>query len=50
VIWLNPLIASAGYEPIAEGMRIARPYVGTFSNVATPRDLVRLARRVHPRR
>jgi uncharacterized protein with von Willebrand factor type A (vWA) domain len=50
VIWLNPLIASAGYEPIAEGMRIARPYVGAFSNVATPRDLVRLARRVHLRR
>jgi uncharacterized protein len=31
VVWLNPLIATPGYEPAAQGMSIARPYITTFS-------------------
>ncbi len=27
VVWLNPLMAVAGYEPVSAGMRAARPYV-----------------------
>ena len=27
VVWLNPLLAVAGYEPISAGMRAARPHV-----------------------
>ncbi len=29
-IWVNPLKASAGYEPLARGMRAALPYVDQF--------------------
>lgn len=30
VVWVNPLKASPGYEPIARGMAAALPYVDTF--------------------
>lgn len=30
VIWVNPLKASAGYEPLARGMAAALPYVDHF--------------------
>jgi len=46
VIWLNPLIATPGYEPTALGMRVARPYVTTFASVANHRDFAKLARTV----
>ena len=29
-IWVNPLKASAGYEPLARGMAAALPYVDEF--------------------
>lgn len=32
IIWLNPLSASAGYEPIARGMQAAMPYVDVFAS------------------
>jgi len=50
VIWLNPLIGTAGYEPTAVGMRAARPHVSTFDWVDAPEDLRRLARIVRVRR
>lgn len=33
VIWLNPLLGSAGYEPICKGMSTALPYVNHFMPV-----------------
>jgi uncharacterized protein len=49
VIWLNPLMESAGYQPIAEGMRIARPFISTLSSVSRPPDLLRLGHMVRLR-
>jgi uncharacterized protein len=49
VVWLNPLMESAGYQPIAQGMRIARLFINTLSSVSTPRDLLRLAHTVRLR-
>jgi uncharacterized protein with von Willebrand factor type A (vWA) domain len=46
VVWLNPLLDTEGYEPSASGMRAARPYITTFSNVKSARDLVDLARQM----
>lgn len=43
VVWLNPLLDTPGYEPIALGMSTARPYVTTFASVADPDGLVQLA-------
>ena len=31
VIWLNPLLGSAGYEPITRGMRAALPFINVFA-------------------
>jgi uncharacterized protein with von Willebrand factor type A (vWA) domain len=49
VIWLNPLLGSAGYEPICQGMRAALPHVDVFAsahNLESLRHLERhLARR-----
>ncbi len=45
VIWVNPLRASAGYEPLAAGMRAARPHVDHFvdgHSVTAFDELVRL--------
>ncbi|MGQ0715194.1 MAG: vWA domain-containing protein [Gemmatimonadaceae bacterium] len=44
VVWLNPLLGSPSYEPVAGGMRAALPYVDVFApahNVASLHDLVR---------
>jgi uncharacterized protein len=30
IIWVNPLAASPGYEPLARGMAAAMPYVDRF--------------------
>jgi len=48
VIWLNPLLDTAGYEPTASGMTIARPYITTFASVCDPPALARLARTMRP--
>jgi uncharacterized protein with von Willebrand factor type A (vWA) domain len=50
VIWLNPLIETPGYEPIATGMRAARPHVTTLTWVEDAADLQRLARESRLRR
>jgi uncharacterized protein with von Willebrand factor type A (vWA) domain len=49
VIWLNPLLDTPGYEPIAQGMSAARPYVSTFASAATPAALLRLSRGIRLR-
>ena len=44
VVWLNPLLDTAGYEPSALGMSTARPFVSTLAAVQDPAALVRLSR------
>ena len=44
IIWLNPLMGSADYQPICQGMRTALPYVDSFLPMDTPRDLAILGR------
>jgi len=44
VIWINPLIATAGYEPTAAGMRAALPHITTFTSVSDDASLARLGR------
>jgi uncharacterized protein with von Willebrand factor type A (vWA) domain len=44
IIWLNPLLESSGYEPIASGMRVARPHVTTFTWAGDAEGLRRLSR------
>jgi uncharacterized protein with von Willebrand factor type A (vWA) domain len=44
LIWLNPLMGSADYQPICQGMRTALPYVDSFLPMDTPRDLAILGR------
>jgi uncharacterized protein len=50
ILWLNPLADTAGYEPTALGMRVARPFVSTFGWAGDPEALLRLARGVRVRR
>lgn len=43
VVWLNPLKASADYEPIAQGMQAALPFIDIFgdgSSLASVEDVV----------
>lgn len=49
VVWLNPLLATPGYEPTSRGMRAARPFITTFAHVGEAADLVRLSRRLRLR-
>jgi uncharacterized protein with von Willebrand factor type A (vWA) domain len=44
VVWLNPLLETAGYEPTASGMSAARPFVTSFAAVTDAAALARLAR------
>lgn len=43
VVWVNPLKASAGYEPLAAGMAAAMPYVDQFIDGHSLASLERLA-------
>lgn len=43
VIWLNPLAATAGYEPSARGMHLARPFVAVLAAANDPAGLLRIA-------
>jgi uncharacterized protein with von Willebrand factor type A (vWA) domain len=49
VVWLNPLLETSDYQPIAAGMRAARPFVSTFASVSDARGLHRLARMARER-
>jgi uncharacterized protein with von Willebrand factor type A (vWA) domain len=44
VLWLNPLLGNSGYQPVAQGMRAALPYVDQFLPVHNLASLERLAR------
>ncbi len=53
VLWLNPLLGSPDYEPLARGIRAALPYVDDFlpvHNLASLEDLARLLDRLPPER
>jgi uncharacterized protein with von Willebrand factor type A (vWA) domain len=44
LIWLNPLLGSAQYEPLTRGIRTALPFIDDFlpvQNLASLEDLVR---------
>lgn len=50
IIWLNPLIASAEYEPLTLGLQAALPYVDDFlpaHNFASLQDLAQLLSRLN---
>lgn len=49
VVWLNPLLETAGYEPTAGGMSAARTYVTTFASVTDVAAFARLSRVVRVR-
>ncbi len=46
LIWLNPLLASPRYEPLARGMKAARPYIDDFLSAHNLASLGELARRL----
>jgi uncharacterized protein len=50
VVWLNPLIETRGYEPTAQGMSTARPYITTFSAANDLAGFARLSTLVAVRR
>jgi uncharacterized protein with von Willebrand factor type A (vWA) domain len=43
LIWLNPLLGTAGYEPLTRGLQAALPFVDDFLAVRTLSDLGDLA-------
>lgn len=47
MIWLNPLIATADYEPLTVGLQAALPYVDDFLPAHNLVSLEELARRLH---
>ena len=49
IVWLNPLLDTPGYAPIASGMRAARPYIRTFTSVNDTAGLWRLSRMIRVR-
>jgi uncharacterized protein with von Willebrand factor type A (vWA) domain len=49
VVWLNPLLETEGYEPIAAGMSAARPYITTFASINDQAGFARLSRVVRLR-
>ena len=42
LLWLNPLAGTAGYQPLAAGMRAAFPYIDDFLPAGTVASLERL--------
>jgi uncharacterized protein with von Willebrand factor type A (vWA) domain len=44
IIWLNPLMGTADYQPICQGMRTALPYVDSFLPMGNLRDIAFLGR------
>jgi uncharacterized protein len=42
LVWLNPLAGTAGYQPLAAGMRAAYPYIDDFLAAGTVASLERL--------
>lgn len=44
IIWMNPLVGTAGYQPTAVGMSLARPFISRLAAVTDPESLRSLAR------
>ncbi len=44
ILWLNPLLAGRGYQPVARGMAAALPYIDYFLPAHNLDSLVRVAR------
>ncbi len=42
IIWINPLMVTAGFEPRTRALKVARRYTSEMTAGATPRDLIRL--------
>jgi uncharacterized protein with von Willebrand factor type A (vWA) domain len=49
IVWLNPLLDTAGYEPTAGGMRAAMPFVTTFASVRDAGSFDRLSKVIRER-
>ncbi len=46
LIWLNPLMGKATYQPLVEGMAVARPYIDDFLPIHNLQSLTALAERL----
>lgn len=46
VVWLNPLKAGAGYEPLARGMQAALPFVDVFADGSSLASIEDVAQRL----
>lgn len=46
VVWLNPLAAQVGYQPLARGMAAALPHLDVFAGAQGVADLLALPRQV----
>jgi uncharacterized protein with von Willebrand factor type A (vWA) domain len=46
IVWLNPLLGDARYEPTARGMAAALPYVDVFATAHNLDSLERLVPRL----
>jgi uncharacterized protein with von Willebrand factor type A (vWA) domain len=49
IVWCNPLIVTAGYEPTARGMAVAKPFVSLLTGVPDRRVLADLGRHLKVR-
>ena len=48
LIWLNPLLGSANYQPLCQGMKSALPFVDYFLPVHNLDSLIRLGKVIKP--
>lgn len=49
LIWLNPLLNSKGYDPSANCMKVALPYLDRFCTAQNPEEFARLTHRLKMR-
>ncbi|WP_337868808.1 VWA domain-containing protein [Meiothermus sp.] len=50
LIWLNPLLSTNGYDPYANCMKTALPYLDRFCAASTPKELGRLTHQLRLRK
>jgi len=50
LIWLNPLLNSKDYDPRANSMKTALPYLDRFCSAQNPEELARLTYQLKMRR
>ncbi len=50
LIWLNPLLSTSGYDPNANCMKTALPYLDRFCAASTPEELGRLTHQLRLRK